>query len=58
MAPSGTAIVAGPEGWGFAQHFGDRPAGAGGAAYVCRGTVCFAPASTFKGLRTALWQRA
>ncbi|MEZ5129266.1 MAG: thioredoxin domain-containing protein [Micropruina glycogenica] len=59
MAPSGTAIVAGPEGTrGFAQHFDDRPAGAGGTAYVCRGTVCFAPASTIKGLRTALWQRA
>ena len=59
MAPAGTAIVAGPEGTqGFAHHFDDRSAGEDGTAYVCRGTVCFAPASTIKGLRTALWQRA
>ena len=59
MAPSGTAIVSGPEGTrGFAHHFEDRPAGADGTAFVCRGTVCFAPTSTIKGLRSALWQRA
>lgn len=30
----------------------------GGTAYVCRGTRCFAPASTLAGIRTALWTRA
>lgn len=30
----------------------------GGTAYVCRGTTCFAPASTLKEIRAALWQRA
>ena len=26
--------------------------------YVCRGTTCFAPASTVQGIRAALWSRA
>ena len=30
----------------------------GGTVYVCRGTTCFAPASTVKEIRAALWQRA
>lgn len=29
----------------------------GGTVYVCRGEMCFAPASTVKELRAALWQR-
>ncbi|MFT4217233.1 MAG: thioredoxin domain-containing protein [Micropruina sp.] len=60
MAPAGTALVAGPAGTsGFAHHFDDRTARDGAStAYVCRGMVCFAPASTVKELRTALWQRA
>ncbi|MDQ7992841.1 MAG: thioredoxin domain-containing protein [Propionicimonas sp.] len=59
MAPIGTAVVTGAPGTaGFAHHFEDRPAGAAGLAYVCRGTVCFAPASDIADLRTALWSRA
>ncbi len=58
LAPAGTAIVTGRSGTkGFAHHFDDRPAGASGTAYVCRGNVCFAPAGTTKELRAALWQR-
>ena len=58
MAPAGTAIVVGPAGTqGFAHHFDDRTAQDGPTAYVCRGTVCFAPASAPKQLRAALWQR-
>ena len=30
----------------------------GGTVYVCRGETCFAPASTVKGIRRALWSRA
>ena len=59
MAPIGTAVVAGRPGTpGFAHHFDDRPAGESGLAYVCRGQVCFAPASEIAELRTALWSRA
>ncbi len=59
MAPVGTAMVTGKPGTpGFAHHFDDRPAGEGGLAYVCRGTVCFAPAHDLADLRTALWSRA
>ncbi|MEA4943570.1 MAG: thioredoxin domain-containing protein [Propionicimonas sp.] len=59
MAPAGTAVVTGHPGTeGFAHHFDDRPAGESGLAYVCRGTVCFAPASGFAELRSALWSRA
>ncbi|MFT4294009.1 MAG: thioredoxin domain-containing protein [Micropruina sp.] len=58
MAPAGTALVAGQAGTsGFAHHFDDRTARDGETGYVCRGTVCFAPASTVKELRKALWQR-
>ena len=59
MAPAGTALVAGPAGTpGFAHHFYDRPARDGvTTAYVCRGTVCFAPATTVRELRAALWKR-
>ena len=57
MAPAGTALVAGPEGTaGFAHHFDARAARDGEAtAYVCRGTVCFAPATTIPELYRALW---
>ena len=59
MAPIGTAVVVGRPGTtGFAHHFDDRPAGESGLVYVCRGTVCFAPASEITDLRTALWSRA
>ena len=59
MAPIGTAVVTGAPGTeGFSHHFDDRPAGAEGLAYVCRGTVCFAPAGEIADLRTALWSRA
>ena len=34
----------------------DVPVGA--TVYVCRGETCFAPASTVKEIRAALWQRA
>ncbi|MBK8448354.1 MAG: thioredoxin domain-containing protein [Micropruina sp.] len=58
MAPAGTAIVCGPSGTsGFAHHFDDRTARGGDTAFVCRGTVCFAPATEPKQLRSALWQR-
>ena len=58
MAPAGTAVVAGVAGTpGFAHHFDDRDARGGDTAYVCRGTVCFAPATTVKDLRDALWRR-
>ena len=30
----------------------------GGTVYVCRGETCFAPASSLKEIRSALWQRA
>jgi len=30
----------------------------GGTVYVCRGETCFAPASSVKEIRAALWQRA
>ena len=30
----------------------------GGVVYVCRGTTCFAPASTVQEIRAALWSRA
>ncbi len=59
MAPLGTAVVTGKPGTeGFAHHFDDRGAGESGLVYVCRGTVCFAPASDLADLRTALWSRA
>jgi uncharacterized protein YyaL (SSP411 family) len=59
MAPIGTAVVTGRPGTeGFAHHFDDRGTGEAGLAYVCRGTVCFAPASGIADLRTALWSRA
>ncbi|HVK44688.1 MAG TPA: thioredoxin domain-containing protein [Micropruina sp.] len=58
VAPAGTAIVLGPSGTeGFAHHFEDRSARGGATGYVCRGTVCFAPATTTAQLRKALWQR-
>ncbi len=56
MAPIGTAVVTGPAGTsGFAHHFEERTEA---AAYVCRGTTCFAPTSDLTELRTALWSRA
>ncbi|MGC3952981.1 MAG: thioredoxin domain-containing protein [Propionicimonas sp.] len=59
MAPIGTAVVTGKPGTaGFAHHFDDRGPGESGLVYVCRGTVCFAPASNLADLRTALWSRA
>ncbi len=60
MAPAGTALVAGVPGTpGFAHHFDDRDARGGETTgYVCRGAVCFAPATTVKELRAALWKRA
>ncbi|MCA0251496.1 MAG: thioredoxin domain-containing protein [Actinobacteria bacterium] len=59
MAPIGTAVVVGrPGSTGFAHHFDDRGTGESGLVYVCRGTVCFAPASEIADLRTALWSRA
>ena len=59
MAPAGTAVLVGRSGTpGFADHFADRPDRGHGTGYVCRGTVCFAPATTPKELRQALWQRA
>ena len=59
MAPVGTAVVVGRPGTtGFAHHFESRPAGEDGLVYVCRGTVCFAPAADLADLRTALWSRA
>jgi uncharacterized protein len=59
MAPAGTALLAGPAGTsGFAHHFDDRDVRDGRTTgYVCRGTVCFAPATTVQELRDALWQR-
>ncbi len=55
MAPIGTAVVAGAAGTqGFAHHFEERTEP---GAYVCRGTVCFAPTSDLAELRTALWSR-
>ncbi len=59
MAPAGTALVAGPAGTpGFAHHFDDRDARGGETtAYVCRGTVCFTPATDVRELRSALWKR-
>lgn len=59
MAPAGTALLAGPVGTGgFAHHFDDREARDGATtAYVCRGTVCFEPATEVKALRKAFWQR-
>ncbi len=59
MAPAGTALVAGPAGTrGFAHHFDDRDARGGEpTAYVCRGKVCFAPATDVRSLRAALWKR-
>ena len=59
MAPAGTALVAGPAGTrGFAHHFDDRDVRDGETtAYVCRGTVCFAPATDVRELRSALWKR-
>ncbi len=59
MAPSGTALIAGAAGTaGFAHHFDDREERGGETtAYVCRGTVCFAPATDVRQLRAALWKR-
>ena len=59
MAPAGTALVVGPAGTpGFAHHFDDREARDGKTiAYVCRGNVCFEPATDLPRLRSALWQR-
>lgn len=55
MAPAGTAVVTGPSGTpGFAHHFEARVEP---AAYVCRGTTCFAPATELADLRAALWSR-
>ena len=56
MAPIGTAVLTGPAGTpGFGSHFEERTEP---AAYVCRGTVCFAPTADLAELRTALWSRA
>lgn len=59
MAPAGTALLTGTPGTpGFAHHFeGREPVDGAPTAYVCRGTVCFAPATTIEELRTALWSR-
>ena len=59
MAPAGTALLTGRPGTpGFAHHFeGREPVDGAPTAYVCRGTVCFAPATTIEELRTALWSR-
>ena len=59
MAPAGTALLTGKPGTaGFAHHFeGREPVAGVPTAYVCRGTVCFAPATTIEELRTALWSR-
>ncbi len=56
MAPVGSAIVVGPAG---TTGFGDLFEGRDGEdlAYVCRGQVCFEPASQVKDLKERLWRR-
>lgn len=57
MAPAGTALITAPAGTsGFAHHFDERTPPEP-TAYVCRGTVCFEPATTVEQLRAALWSR-
>ena len=59
MAPAGSAIVAGPAGTtGFGHLFDDRTQRDGQAtAYVCRGTVCFEPVTSYTEFKTPLWSR-
>ncbi|MFT3889050.1 MAG: thioredoxin domain-containing protein [Arachnia sp.] len=55
LAPPGSIVVAGPEGTtGFGSFFEGR---VDGAAYVCRGTVCFDPVTDYSALKTPLWSR-
>ena len=55
LAPAGSLVLAGAEGTpGFGSFFDGRPAG---AAYVCRGTVCFDPVTDYAELKTPLWSR-
>ena len=55
LAPAGSLVLTGTAGTqGFGSFFDDRPAG---AAYVCRGTVCFDPVSDYAELKTPLWSR-
>ena len=57
MAPSGSGIVVGrPNTAGFGDLFDGRDVGVA-TAFVCRGTVCFAPATTVGVLRSDLWRR-
>ncbi len=58
MAPAGTAVILGAEGSdGFGGLFTDRPASAGGTAYVCRGQTCFEPVNDYNELKSPLWHR-
>ncbi|MGA4508092.1 thioredoxin domain-containing protein [Propionibacteriaceae bacterium G1746] len=59
MAPAGSAIVAAPAGTtGFGHLFNDRTQRDGQpTAYVCRGTVCFEPVTSYTELKTPLWSR-
>ncbi|MBK7819683.1 MAG: thioredoxin domain-containing protein [Tessaracoccus sp.] len=55
LAPAGSLVVAGPQGTpGFGSLFDERQPG---AAYVCRGTVCFDPVTDYAELKTPLWSR-
>ncbi len=55
LAPAGSLVVTGPQGTqGFGALFDERPSG---AAYVCRGTVCFDPVTDYAELKTPLWSR-
>jgi uncharacterized protein YyaL (SSP411 family) len=55
LAPAGSLVLTGAAGTqGFGSFFDDRPAG---AAYVCRGTVCFDPVNDYAELKTPLWSR-
>lgn len=56
LAPAGTVIIAAKaETSGFAHHLAGRTEG---AAYVCRGSVCFEPVTNYEELKDPLWRRA
>ena len=59
MAPAGSAIVAGPVGTsGFGHLFEGRgQIDDQATAFVCRGTVCFEPTTSYEEFKTPLWSR-
>lgn len=59
MAPAGAVVLTAAEGRGFGGLVTGRTARDGrSTAYVCRGSVCFEPATDVAELRERLWRRA